>query len=212
MRLLRVLALVFCLCLASHLRALTVVPPSFEDLVARAEVVVRTEVLGSRCVEKGEGPSRRIVTLVHLRVERVLVGKAPAELEIELLGGTVGEESLEVAGMTQFTKGDRDILFIAHNGRSFCPLVGVNHGRFLLVSGDAGAPEWVARSDASPLHSVAEIRSALGSPSSVVMAAQSLRSAAAASSDAAPARSEPLSRAVFEALILECAAAKGGAK
>jgi hypothetical protein len=163
----RFLALVLCLCVASSLQALSVVPPSFEELVGRSEQVLRTEVLETRCVVKGEGETRRIVTLVKVRVEKAIVGEAPAELELELLGGRVGDEAMEVSGMTQFQKGDRDILFVARNGKAFCPLVAVNHGRYLLVPTESGAGEVVARADASPLRSVAEIRNSLGEPASV---------------------------------------------
>lgn len=194
------------LCALNSLRAMSVKQPTFEELVGRAEQVVRVEVLDTQCVFKGEGADRRIVTLVKLRVEKVIVGEAPAEMEIELLGGKVGDEALEVAGMTKFQKGDRDILFVAGNGRLFCPLVAVNHGRFLLVPNEGRAGETVARSDARPLRSVAEISTPVGEPV--------LRSAAAAG--AAPAGiaalSEGMSVEQFEASIVEChkALKKGG--
>ncbi len=189
------------LCALNALLAMSVKQPTFEQLVGRAEQIVRAEVLDTRCVFKGEGADRRIVTLVKLRVEKVIVGEAPAEMEIELLGGQVGDEALEVAGMTKFQKGDRDILFVAGNGKLFCPLVAVNHGRFLLVPNEGREGETVARSDARPLRSVAEISTPVGEPA--------LRGAATAGGAAAgvTALSEAMSLEQFEASIIECAKA-----
>lgn len=134
---------------------MSVRPLKFEELVGRADLVMRTEVLDTRCVEKGEGASRRVVTLVRVRVEKVLVGQAPSELELELLGGDVSGFSISVPGMPKFVKGDRDVLFVAGNGRLVCPLVGVNHGRFLLVSCEG--KEVVARADHTPLKAVDQV-------------------------------------------------------
>lgn len=141
--------------------AMSVRPPSFDELVTQADSVIRTEVLGTRCVIKGEGAKRHIVTFVKVRVERVLVGEGATEMELEMLGGTVGTETMEVGGMTTFTKGDRDILFVKGNGQLFCPLVGVNHGRYLIVPREGQSGEFVARADNLPLRSEADVSVAI---------------------------------------------------
>lgn len=199
MRTLRLLCLFFSAVCMSALHAVSVAPPSFEDLVRRSDLVVRTEVLGTRCVEKGEGATRRIVTLIALRVEKILVGNAVPDLELEMLGGTVGDESLEVSGMTTFNKGDRDILFIAGNGRALCPLVAMNHGRYLRVRAAGDGVERVARADATPLRDVGQIQSVLGLPAPASSLADKLLPMA-------------MQLEEFESLILRCAAARAQAK
>jgi hypothetical protein len=47
-----------------------------------------------------------------------------------MLGGTVGDETMEISDAPQFKVGDRDILFVEKNGTQFIPLVGIMHGRF----------------------------------------------------------------------------------
>lgn len=168
--------------------AMSVRPPSFEELVAKADTVIRAEVISTRSEMQGEGAKKRIVTFVKVRVERVLVGEAATEMELEMLGGTVGNETMEVGGMTTFSKGDRDILFVQGNGKQFCPLVGVNHGRYLIVPREGKSGEFVARADNLPLRSEADV--------SVVIEHASEQRALAASSE------EAMTTADFEARII----------
>jgi len=189
--------------------ALSVKPPTLSELVERSETIVRGVVTGTRAVEKGEGAQRRIYTLVRIRVEKTLVGVAPEELELEFLGGSLNGRTLTVAGMTRFAKGDKDILFVAGNGRSLCPLVGVNHGRYLIVSRENGAEDFVARCDASPLKDVSEISRPLGEHiQGAIEGATQLRAQAASPTQAA-ALDSAMTLAAFEATILECAGKLG---
>ena len=106
---------------AAH--ALTVRPPTFAELVAQSDTIVRSEVIGSRCEWQETSRGRVIVTFVKLRVETTLKGAAAGEIELRQLGGQMGEERLVIEGLPQFGAGDRDYLFIAGNGRMMCPLV-----------------------------------------------------------------------------------------
>ena len=196
----RLFAVFALICASQALFAMSVRPPSFEQLVGGAEQVLRTEVTDTRCVVKGEGAQRHIVTLVTVRVEKVIVGEAPAQVVLELLGGKVGEEGLEVGGMTTFHKGDRDILFVVGNGKYFCPLVAVNHGRYLLVPNEAKTGEFVARADNKPLHSTAEVSGELELPT-----ASSGVNTVSAQAAVQVGETGALSVEAFEAKIVECA-------
>jgi hypothetical protein len=49
----------------------------------------------------------------------------------------------------EFKVGDRDILFVEHNGSQFIPLVGIMHGRFHVKRDQAGH-ESVVTNEGSP--------------------------------------------------------------
>lgn len=150
--------------LATVVFAMTVRPPEFDELVAKADTVVRGTVTTVRSEWRGTGETRRIVTLVTFAVERCLVGDAPATVELEFLGGRVGDDRLTVPGQPQFARGDREILFVAGNGRQLCPLVHAMFGRFRTVAQDGGRTLAVERHDGVPLASVDDVKLATASP------------------------------------------------
>lgn len=141
--------------------ATSVRPPDFSELVEKAESIIRGEVIAVRSEWKGTGQTRRIVTLVTLRVDRTLVGQSNSSriIELEFLGGRVGLDTLEVSGMPSFKVGSRDLLFIEKNGRQMCPLVGFSHGRYLIVPSKDGSPQaaTIARNNKVPLESTDEV-------------------------------------------------------
>lgn len=137
--------------------ALTVAPPTFEELVQKAETVIQSEVVSTRSEWVGSGAKRHIVTHVRVKVEECIVGEAADEAELTFFGGKVGDEGMEVAGMPVFAPGDRDILFVRNNGKSFCPLVAAGYGRYLVVQPEKSAAAIVARSDGTPLSSPKEV-------------------------------------------------------
>jgi hypothetical protein len=73
-----------------------------------------------------------------------------------MLGGTIDGETAEVADAPKFKIGDRDILFVEHNGSQFIPLVGIMHGRFHVQRG-AGGRDIVAKDSGAPLANVARL-------------------------------------------------------
>lgn len=149
----RLLLAALLLALAPALRATSVIPPSFPELVAEAESIVRGRVTAvtARRVARSDAPGSVIRTYVTLAVERVLKGSAPAEITLELLGGSLGPDRLVVAGMPSFSLGARELVFIQRNGVQFCPLVGMGHGRYRVQRDDAGARDIVLRDNGLPL-------------------------------------------------------------
>ena len=101
----------------------------------------------------------KIYTLVTLDPIETVAGQPPAEIVLQLLGGRAGGKEMHVLGMPGFSVGDEDILFVAKNGRALCPLFGMMHGRFPIVT--VGGERVVARSDRTPLRSTAEIATPL---------------------------------------------------
>jgi hypothetical protein len=141
---------------------MSVQPPTFDQLVEHAEMVFRAEVAALRSEWRGENATRRIVTLVTFRVERNLVGTSSSTVELEFLGGRVGEDELRVSGQVEFRIGDCEILFVRGNGRQICPLVHAMFGRFRVEENQGTLA--VTRHDRVPLASVDEVALPLASP------------------------------------------------
>ena len=157
MKPLRFLLLTFCAGLAlASARATTVIPPTFDQLVNEAEVIFQGAVTDVSSQWVGEGAEHRIVTYVTFKVDETLKGSISDTYTIRMLGGTVGGETMEVSDTPKFKVGDRDILFVEHNGSQFVPLVGIMHGRF-HVQKDAADREIVVKNDGTALADTAKL-------------------------------------------------------
>ena len=114
----------------SRASATTVIPPTFDQLVHQAEFIFQGTVTNSQSAFVGEGAQRHIETYVTFQVDENVKGEAGSSYTIRMLGGTVGNETLEITDVPKFKVGDRDILFVEHNNEQFVPLVGIGYGRF----------------------------------------------------------------------------------
>ena len=142
---------------AASARPTTIVAPSFQELVARAEQVVVAQVVARRSTWVGSRSGRAIVTDVTFLIERTIKGSVYAERSLEFLGGAVGDDTMEVDGMPEFRVGDRDVLFIRDSGRPASPLVGFMYGRFRIVRDGVTGVETIRTHDGRPLASPADV-------------------------------------------------------
>jgi hypothetical protein len=136
--------------------ATTVIPPTFDDLVDRAQLIFQGTVTEVRSQWVGEGAERHIASYVTFNVDDKIKGNAGNKMTLELMGGTVGDETMEVTDAPKFKVGDRDILFVENNGTQFIPLVGIMHGRFHLKKDDHGR-EVVVKHNGAPLSDVSQL-------------------------------------------------------
>src|SRR3984893_18899179 len=97
----------------------TVIPPTFEQLVKQAELIFQGTVTDARSVWEGEGGQRHIETYVTFNVEDSVKGQPGSSYTIRMLGGTVGDQTMEVTDTPKFKVGDREILFVEHNNDQF---------------------------------------------------------------------------------------------
>ena len=118
--------------------ATTVIPPKFDELVGRAQIIFEGEVTGLQSQWIGEGAEHRIVTFVTFKVDDTLKGDAASTYSIRMLGGTVDGRTMEVTDAPKFKVGDHDLLFVENNGSQFIPLVGIAHGRFNIQKDSTG--------------------------------------------------------------------------
>jgi hypothetical protein len=139
------------------LSATTVDPPDFATLVKKADVIFRGKVTAVRCAWVGEGNRRHIRSYVSFEVLKVLKGSPSTPFVMEMLGGTVDDETMAVAGAPAFKPGERSLLFVQNNGTQFVPLVGIMHGRFPIMSDPVTGEDRVLKHDGSPLTGTDEI-------------------------------------------------------
>jgi hypothetical protein len=138
-------------------RATTVDPPDFASLVSEAEVIFRGQVTGIRSEWTGAGENRRIVSYVTFDVLKTLKGNPSTPFVLQMLGGTVGDETFEVVGAPKFSVGDKSLLFVEKNGEQFVPLVGIMHGHFRVAKDPSSGDEILLKHDGRPLTGIDEI-------------------------------------------------------
>jgi hypothetical protein len=151
-RLFAFVALVF----VSALQGTTVIPPTFDDLISRAQVIFQGVVTDVRSQWAGEGAQRSIVSYVTFKVEDAVKGNPGGSYTIRMLGGTVGDQTMEVTDTPKFKVGNRDVLFVENNGSQFVPLVGIMHGRFRIQHDENGA-DVVMTNEGQPLSDVLQL-------------------------------------------------------
>lgn len=145
------------LTLLTSLMATTVEPPDFASLVKEAEAIFRGRVINVRSAWVGTGDRRHIRTYVTCDVLRALKGDPSSPFVIEMLGGTVGNETMEVVGSPTFKVGETSLLFVQNNGKQFVPLVGIMHGRFRIIRDSDTGDEILLMHDGAPLTGTDEI-------------------------------------------------------
>jgi hypothetical protein len=136
-------------------RSTEIIPPTFDELVAKAETIFVGQAVDRRCEWQWSPQGRSIVTLVTFKVERVLKGQSGPQMELEFLGGTIGDVALRVGGMPEFHTGDRDVLFVLANRKAVSPLVGFGYGRFRIIRDPVSGADEVRTHDGRPFVGVA---------------------------------------------------------
>jgi hypothetical protein len=149
--------------------ATTVIPPTFDQLVSDAEMIFEGTVSAMHSEWTGQGSERHIVTFITFKIEDPIKGAPGTETTLRMFGGTVDGQTIEVADAPRFKLGDRDVLFVEHNGTQFIPLVGIMHGRF-HVQADATGLEIIAKDNGAPLAQVKK----LGQDESAAVAGKAL--------------------------------------
>lgn len=151
---------IFFLAAFGPIHATTVIAPTFAQLVDEAELIFQGKVTAARSIWTGEGAQRVIVTFVTFKVEDTMKGNPGESYTVRMLGGTVDGETIEIADAPKFKVGDRDILFVEHNGSQFIPLVGIMHGRF-HVKRDQTGHESVETNEGKPVKELSEFKAAV---------------------------------------------------
>lgn len=130
---------------------------SLDQLTDRASTIVVSTVTSRRAEWENYGASRLIITKVTMEVEQTLKGSAPRTLVVEVLGGTIGDQTLHVSHVPEFKVGDRDVLFLNGALHAASPVVGSDQGRFRVMNEAATGTARVLSAGFAPLVSAAKI-------------------------------------------------------
>jgi len=150
--------------LAGSPRAASIIAPTFDAMVARAQAVFVGETVDVRSHWVSTSSGRAIVTIVTFKVVRTLKGELGAQTQLEFLGGTVGEYRMDIPGIPRFRVGDEDVLFVDERGQPVSPVIGFMHGRFRVLEEPGTGRRSVARYNFEPLASVSDIGAAAAAP------------------------------------------------
>ena len=137
--------------------ATTVIPPTFEQLVQQAEFIFQGTVTDVRSAWEGEGAQRHIESYVTFQVGDTIKGSAVGTYTIQMLGGTVGDDTLVITDAPKFQVGDHDILFVEHNGQQFVPLVGIMYGRFRVQHDEQTGRDIVLNNEGEPVSDLTKL-------------------------------------------------------
>ena len=119
--------------------ALVAIPKNYAQLVDESEIILIGTVTHTEGVRR---ESRVIVTDVTLTDIEFVKGRGTDEMyTVRMLGGTVGDETMTIAGAPTFQHGWRYLLFIKGNGTVMFPIVGADQGIFSIQRDDATGEE-----------------------------------------------------------------------
>jgi hypothetical protein len=114
---------------------------SVDQMTDRAAAIVVGTVISRHAEWEFYGASKLIITKVTIAVEQSVKRGVPRTLVIEVMGGTIGDQTLTVSDVPEFKVGDRDVLFLNLHPHAVSPLIGSNQGLFRVINESAtGVP------------------------------------------------------------------------
>jgi hypothetical protein len=142
-------AVLFILTLSSLSPASTIFQIHFDEMVRAAELAFEGRVIDQRA---GFGPNGRIYTFVTFEVLDVIKGThSGSKITLRYLGGTVGEDTLEISDLVLPRPNERGIYFVESLTRRLInPLYGWDQGRFIVKAG-CGETGCVLASNSRPV-------------------------------------------------------------
>lgn len=125
-------------------RATTILPADFSEMVDASQVIVHGRVVGvaSRLVADGSSASRgtrAIETLVTIAVMNPVKGVAGETVLFRVPGGQVGRYRRIVVGSPEFTRGDEVFLFLRGRPPGMPMPFGLNQGVYRVMRSTGAA-------------------------------------------------------------------------
>lgn len=115
------------------------------ELVTQADAVVQGRIISQRSSWDAAGGV--IVTESAVRVQQVLVGRAPDVVTVRTAGGQVGDLAVDAVGFPKFNDRERVLLFLSDNGDGTSRVLGYQQGHFEVVERLDGVKMAVPRTE-----------------------------------------------------------------
>jgi hypothetical protein len=115
---------------AASAQAAVMLAKSLEELANEATVICVCRVVEQH--SQWDAEQNMIVTIIALQAEERLKGSGGAELQVEVLGGVVGDKGLKVTGAPVFEQGERAVLFLKATENNRHHVVGWAQGKFTI--------------------------------------------------------------------------------
>jgi len=123
--------------LATPAVATTVAKLSLEQLVQRADLIVQGQV--QSVYSQWDDERRLVFTYISIHVDEPLKGEPRQTVLIRQIGGRVGAIQMSVAGVPQFNRGERALVFLKRQDATTFQVVGMNQGLYEIVEDSAVA-------------------------------------------------------------------------
>ena len=146
---LSVLVVVGILC-ASLVQGSAFAKKDFDQLIAEADQIFLGTVTA---LDSRKEPTGAIVTEVTFSTARVLKGAETGTMILEVLGGTVGEETMEVGGVPKFEIGVTYLVFAKDNRTAVFPIVGGAQGLYQIRRDETTGKDMILNAYGMPLAS-----------------------------------------------------------
>jgi hypothetical protein len=117
---------------------------TLDELVGQSARGVIATPLEAHCEWAAFGHSEVIVTETRVRVEEALLGSAPAELLVRVLGGSIGDEGMRVDGQPELRLGKAGVLFLTAPAAERAYVVGSAQGHYPLKFAEPNVPRLTA--------------------------------------------------------------------
>jgi hypothetical protein len=130
-----IVILLFLFIESGQVSAHSFIPKTFDELVSDADHIFHGTVVGK---QSRKLPSGMIVSDVEFSIKLELKGRGSDPFTLVMLGGTVGDERVEVAGFPDLVIGREYLLFLKGNGTTILPFVGGDQGLFEIRPNGSG--------------------------------------------------------------------------
>ncbi|MEW6325397.1 MAG: hypothetical protein AB1515_08445 [Nitrospirota bacterium] len=160
---------VFLIVFAAAAQAAVMPAKSLNELVHDADVICTCSVLEQH--SQWDPEQNMIITIVTLQVEERLKGGGGDQIQVEALGGIVGDKGLKVTGAPVFEQGERAVLFLKSAGENRHHVVGWAQGKFTIRTDPTTGEERIERNlkgvhltapEQAPPATLGQLKSAIG--------------------------------------------------
>jgi hypothetical protein len=118
--------------MTSFAQASTVQKLTFDRLIREADLIVRGQVEEVKTRQASD--QRTASTIINVSVDKQFKGPKVSSINIEQPGGSLGDVTLGVAGLPEFSSGEDVILFLKREREGPYKVVGGKQGKFTARS------------------------------------------------------------------------------